>query len=212
MTTGYVVQIDLPKGTRYLGQAGKIGLVPKFFLSFPTVRSYLQQKSHYGDDHYDASRHSPITKVVTIRDLEKGLKDSKAEVSFYTEFLTKTAPQRDRAKSNPNAVYKLRRADGSWVTFGKPKPKHGKIWNRAGDLRSHITSFGPQSLHGTYSGAEVVEIIMSGDGIIPATVNVIPVLKFYTDSPECRKKYEVTLRPMDNRWINSVTLSQMETV
>ena len=192
MTTAYVVQVDLPKGTKYLGQSGKLRLTPKFFLSAPAVRSYLKQRTHFGDDQYDAARHSSITKILTIRELESGLKNSKAEVDFYTAFMEKTAPISERAKLEKNAIYKLRLADGKFVSFGKPKPKHGKIWNRAGDLRSHITThlgYQARLLTSNYKNAEVIEIVMSADGIMPAQVNVIPILKFYTDSPSSRKHY-----------------------
>jgi hypothetical protein len=195
MTTAYVVQVDLPGGVRYLGLKGSLNMMPKFFRNAKDVKRHMK-RANYGTG-YSAKAHSDLTKVIIIRELEKGLKDSKAEVLFYYQFLDFEPAS---PKSKPNAVYKIELADKTLVSFGQPRPKFGKVWNRAGDLRSHITRLighrvTKNVLDGRYKDANVVEIEYDpADPIIPKAVTRYPITDFYCASPNCRKRYNGALK------------------
>ena len=185
MTTAYAIQVALPKGVKYVGQSGKLQLVPKFFLSAPKVRSYIQIKTPgFGDMKYSADRHSELTKIITIRELENGLKDSKADIHFYGEWIEKHAPDAKKLLSNPKAIYKILLADKKLVSFG-PGSKFGKVWAPAGHLRAHISrmiKINYRLFTTKYMGAQVVEI-EQGDGINVTAVKYYPIQEFYEVSP-----------------------------
>lgn len=185
MTTAYVVEVQLPDGAKYLSINGKLSPVPKFFLSRPTVRKYILQGAHHSNNYYNPKKHSEDTRIIVITQLEKGLKDSKAEILFYGQFVNSMpAMPSARPKTHKNAIYKLRLANGQWVSPGKLKPKFGKIWNRAGDLRAHLTrTIRNCKLTHLYANAEVIEITMEDDGVCQKMVNIFPVEMFYRESP-----------------------------
>lgn len=196
MTTAYVVEVQLKGGAQYMTSNGKLAPAPKFFLSQPAVRSYIQGLFRR-PNYYNATLMSEFTRIIVIKELEKGLKDSKAEILFYGEFLASSEPKgASRIKAQKNAVYKLRTAAGEWVKVGALRPKFGKIWNRASDLRNHITllmthgynQHAPVPLPHRYIGAEVIEIVMEDDGFRQKAVNIYPIVDFYAASPACRPR------------------------
>ena len=195
MTTAYVIQVELPKGIRYIGQSGKLQLVPKFFLSSPTVKLYLITP-RYGktDFFYNAANHSEHTKIIAIRDLELGLRDSKADIYFYGEWLQwyEACLKAPRVKSNPNSVFKVQLASGKLLRQSG-KLKFGKTWSAAGDLRRALTEMLKMNSQAfceqhALAGAKVVEIEHEPNGIDVKKITYHNIIEFYTKSPACKKR------------------------
>lgn len=189
MTTAYVVQLNLPSGIQYLTTSGKLSSVPKFFRSGPSVKSYLSVSRSYGYSMYSRPAHEAVTQVIIISDLDKGLKDSKANILTAAEFM-KWDFSAKAPVENPRAFYKLQNKDGTihGISVYRSTNKFGKVWNSSSALRRYLTSGYRGVL--AYEGATVIETIMKPDNINIEAVNTYPVLEFYLRSKSSRAHYE----------------------
>lgn len=187
MTKAYVVQVSTQdSGFLYLGLKRKLCKVPKFFISAPGLRTQIKLCG-YGKGIN--SVRSPSTIVIVISDLEKGLKDSSASSMSLDTFLASDFSSK-RALSNPNAVYKIRRDDGSLVRTNR-RHTFGTAWSRAGDLRTYLSNTLNSSMafEIRFKGAHVLEIVMAEDGVLVKEVIEHPIKDFYLASPACSKRY-----------------------
>lgn len=187
MTAVYVVQVAMPWGCRYVTSTGKLSPIPKFFRSAPTIRSYISKQGKT-PGRYDASHHGETT-IITIEEIEKGLKDSKASVETVAQFLSRPGK---KMLSNPKAFYKI------VLDSGKPYAVRradtlGKSWRTASVLRRYITEMGMSNRpldSGMLKGAQVAEIEMASNGVDTVAVRLYPIVEFYRASPTSKKNYD----------------------
>lgn len=88
---------------------------------------------------------------------------------------------------NPESIFKIKRngvfIDGR-ATVSGVKSRFGKIFYKGGSVRNYLSS----SLR-ALNEYEVIEILMSEDGITPKSVKTYNAVDFYCKSPTCRKYY-----------------------
>lgn len=211
MTTAYVVEVNTPSGIRYMANKGRLMTFPKLFTGHARVKALLtMNKFGYSPDYYFGEKaHRDATKIIRIDRLELGLKDSRATIFGFDEFIEKDFSRKASSiRSNMNAVYMIELAPNLALatsaaapiyvqSVGGRKRKFGHQWNRAGDLRSHISSRIIR-LFGQYKDAKVVEIEMSADGFTPKQVKTYPIVDFYCASESSLQKYTEACKQYDS--------------
>ena len=192
MTIAYTVQVNLSNGIQYVSSNGKLSPIPKFFRSGPAIRKYLSlatsNPSYYNQGMKD------LTTVIVIKELEKGLKQSIAEILSYDEFMKHDISAKSNPMiSNPRAYYKVKLADGTieGVSSWRGAARFGKMWSSAGHLRAHLTTqnqYGPHVLLGAkYKDAKIVEVVVAADNVNIEAVREYPIGVWYSASPTSRK-------------------------
>lgn len=203
MAIAYIVQVNFPAGTKYLGPSLTLIEVPKFFKSESAVKRALYRSGYCGSGiFFSAEAHSKITQVIVIRELENGLKDSKAEILSYDEFMDKDFSKKISIENNEDAVYKIRLALP--LVDGRPRfawkdslgQKFGHVWAKASCVRNHISG-DVEKLQHIYSGAQVLEIEMGVDGVTAKSIKEYPIVDFYCASPSSRKRYNASVAKKD---------------
>lgn len=195
MTVAYIAQIKAADGDHsFVGSGGKIQRVPHFFRSASTLRSYLTSNSYRGSSYtYNTELHKANTHVVMVKDVELGLNKADALVMSYNEFLNAPSPSA-AMMGNSRAFYKIKLPSGKiyGASSMAAKKRFGNVYNRASDVRRHITAmcpYGAHSLNSTFKDAQVVEIVLEDDNVNIKAVNIYPVKDFYLASPSSRKYY-----------------------
>jgi hypothetical protein len=193
MTTAYTAEIDTKDGTRYLASKSKLSKVPFFFRSVSHMRRSLSgSRYRTGDDYFVPTRDALKTTIVRVENLERGLRGS-----FGTKMSVHDFGQLPAAGKTPrvpsNAVFKIQlNSAGTGVGPSKKRfvgdGKHGKTWNRQGDLRNHITS-NIHRLTAAYKDAVVATILIGPDGITPSSITYTPIVEWYRRSPYGNKTY-----------------------
>lgn len=203
MTTAFLAEVDTSNGTRYVGKNGKLQKLPIFYAASSRLKDVFKstRRSHYPTTNFDwylSQRDVHLTRVVIVDNVENGLKASIGSNLSVVEFLAKefSTSGKYAPKKPHNAVFKIRVRHGTSHRYAGGG-KFGKTWERQGDLRLHITSNlsrltvkhnDPRVPY--YKDAEVVMIELDADGFTPTKVTRTPVLEFYLQSPNCKKRWD----------------------
>jgi hypothetical protein len=193
MTTAYTAEIDTTDGTRYLAGKSKLSKIPFFFRSVSHMRRSLAgSRYRTGTDYFVPTRDSLKTTIVKVENLERGLRASHGtKMSVHDFAQLPTFGKSPRVPSN--AVFKLQlNSAGTGVGPSKKRfagdGKHGKTWNRQGDLRSHITA-NIHRLTAAYKDAVVATVLLGTDGISVTSITYTPIVEWYRRSPYGNKTY-----------------------
>lgn len=192
MTTAYMAELDTALGTRFISKGGKVVLRPAIF---STSMSMLKA--------IDKATRAPIAigvsidkiAVIVIKDLEKGIRASAANVLSYREFRGIVKVSTMRVQDLDDAQYKIQLSAPQIQKNSKrlygcgPDAKFGKTWNSAGRLRIFIAS-NINLLKSTLANATVLEYNFTEDGITPLFVKRVPIIEFYRRSPDSNKRYQ----------------------
>lgn len=190
MRTGYLVEVDTDAGTQYVSSKGVLSPMPKFWRDGSSLVRALERCFRRGLDQRKME-------VVRVQNLEKGLRESTAtRLTVDAFYASRSTSFTKRPKYSKNAVFKIRLKTpwGAERAVFVGTGKNGKTWEKAGDLRNHITR-NIEKLNTEYAGAEVLIIDVSSDGVIPARVNHQPIIQFYRDSPDSDKKFRSAYTP-----------------
>jgi hypothetical protein len=178
MTTAYIAEIDVEGAVRYAGNSWNISAFPRFYNGKAILLRRLENILRWGGrQKIDES----CIRIIKITNLQKGMKDSTAEVLTMQQF--RDMPTRP-PMTNPDAVYKLQSETGRWIGPGV----NGKVWEKGGHLRAAVTNHHGGIKNPRIAGGTVFEIIYEDDGVIPKLVNKIPVEEFYRRSPACNRR------------------------
>lgn len=201
MTTAYIIEVDIAGKIYYATNTkGRLGTIPKFFNNAGRAKKILKGgAAGYGNAYFQPN-HANSTRVIQIRDLERGLKGSFATIMSYEEFMKKDFGNKLRIPNNTNAIYMVQlpfeglSTTPRYVTYTGThgqKQKFGRQWQTAGHVRAYLSKWaGYIAKHGKFDGAKVIEIEMQLDGFTPKQVKSYPIVDFYCASPSCRVKYE----------------------
>jgi hypothetical protein len=202
MTTSYIVELKIDNQIRYVWPNGTIHTMPKFFNNIGRVKAVLNSnRAGYGNSRWQQNNKDSTT-VIQIRELENGLKESRAKIMTADEALTLAdAPKSGLSiPNNPNAVYMIQlKQEGLSTTpryitktgYHAPKNKFGKQWQDGGKLRIYINSrLRHLALGGNLNEATVLEIEMNIDGFTPKQVKSYPIVDFFCASPSSIVHYE----------------------
>lgn len=209
MTTVYLVEVKIDKHVHYMGGAGWIGTIPKFFNNSTRVKNLLRNPSPgYGNSRYQTN-HKDAASVIQIKNVELGMKHSFATIMTVDEFMARDfSTNALKIPNNPRAIYMIELAPD--MSLAKPlgpiyvkkagrhssRAKFGHQWNEGGHVRAHISQRIMRLGHGgQYRGAKVLEIEMMEDGFTPKTVKSYPIVDFYCASPAGRVKYNLHHQP-----------------
>ena len=173
---------------QYVGAMGRLVTTPHFFSSrgAKTLKHYLTRKS-YGHAHYNGDKMMQRTFVVKL-DVDATLHCSRFSTVRPIEFVAICeAPKKNRYSAY--ATFRLRKADGSWVSVGGKGGKFGKTWTTAGALRRHLGDR-IHWLKKDYARAVVHVTIYDREGINVVETKQIPAMDFFLQSPIYSKKWD----------------------
>jgi len=191
MVKAFVAEIDSTSGTLYLGAGGKLKALPYFWQSSKALKDALTRPTSLTSKTYSPSQQY-LTQVIEIFDLEKGLRQTKLERMSVRQFLEKFATPIVK-KPHPNSVFKVRTEKsptGKAKFFGQSKAKFGKTWSTAGALRNQLSRIISSSNLEHLQNWIVLELQMKDDGIQYEKVIETPLVDFYCQSTDCKKRYE----------------------
>lgn len=190
----YVAEVDAGHyGTRYIGRKGALSLVPFFWQRQTDLLRMLNPKFTY-HSRYTPSRDELKTMIVEITDLQKGMRQAGAVRKTVREF-KESQPRAVVNKENKNNLYKIRLpmpvAGKSFFGSGK----FGKTWEKAGVLRNFLSVRARFSSEEFWRDSTVVIIEMGVDGLNPVKVTNVPLIEFYCQSEQCRRRYNEIVAP-----------------
>jgi hypothetical protein len=196
MTVGYLAEVDTADGTKYIGKGAKLQAVPYFFSNAGFLNKALGGNKWYSKDTnkqwFYRQRDGEKTVIIQVSDLQKGLRASLAKRMSISEYMISGAAVSQKTPKQPsNAVFKIQ---FSAIGVGPAKKrfvgdgKYGKVWNRQGDLRNHI-SYNFDRLMKQYKDATVLTIEIGEDGVTPSKITHTPIVQFYRQSSYGNKKW-----------------------
>lgn len=180
MTVGYVIELEDAVGSlKYVGRKCTLKSRPHIFSAAGLVKNVLRGPWNL----------RPL-KVLVVSGFEGGFESScvtkySKEEFLQTDFSSKKLPH------DPAAVYKIQLLTAPTAPClyvkANSKCRFGKVWNRSGDVRSHITGTWRYN-KSKYAGAVVLEIVYEDDGITPKSVKHWDIEKFIQLSTSSRGK------------------------
>lgn len=196
MTKAFVVEVGTKDGTLYVGRKGKLSRIPIFWSSGKRLQDTLNKENTYGYNVFKSAEHGLNTMIVEIEHIERGLRDSTAKRHTLHQF-KQLRFSMNRVQSPKNALYKIE-LEPKYVTakarsslrgcmFGKGK--FGRTWESAGDLRRYVT-YNNLLSNEAFTTAVVLEILIHEDGITAKSIQRIPLIEFYCQSPDSLKRFE----------------------